>query len=364
MHEPLTRAAPLDPTLEIEDVARTLREIEWLLVVLVLLLYVLREPVEDAALPAAIGLCVFTAAIAVVNYAVPREMHNRWLISFETWLMIAFITWILYYTGGPGKLVAALYLLPIVVTALVLGRTITMLQVALIAACYLFVGRSIDAEFLSARAIGTFAIDIAPMLLVAYTISMLSGDIVNSINRVKAASDTDELTGLYNIRAFNALARHELGQALRHARVFSIMMIDSDHLKQINDNYGHPAGDRLIRTVAETVRSSIKSTDVLARYGGDEFVCLLPGASQHVARQVGERIGQRLADEPLVIDGHAIPITVSIGISAFPAHGDTLDALWKNADRALYASKARGRHRVTVYDDGAEAAGGRSVRAA
>jgi len=351
MQRLLTRSTPLDPTLEIDDIARTLREIEWLLVVLVLLLYVLRDPVGDASLAAASGLCVFTAVICVVNYAVPRDMHNRWLIAFETWLMIAFITWMLYYTGGPGKLVAALYLLPIIVTALVLGRSVTMFQVALIAACYLFVSQSIDTSFLTPPAIGTFAVDIAPMLLVAYTTSMLSGDIVTSMNRVKATSDTDELTGLYNIRAFNALARHELGQASRHERIFSIMMIDSDYLKQINDTYGHQVGDRLIRMVAHAVRSAIKSTDVLARYGGDEFVCLLPSASQQAARQVGERIRERIMDEPLMINNGAIAITVSIGIATYPVHGDTFDDLSKNADRALYVSKARGRNRVTVYDE-------------
>jgi len=351
MHASSKKSTALDPTLEIDDVARTLREIEWLLVVLVLLLYVLHEPVADVSFAVSLGLCAFTACIAVINYVIPQHLRTRWLVAIETWLMIAFITWILYYTAGPGKVVAALYLLPIIVTALVLGRGVTMLQVALVAACYLFVNRSVDAAFLSPESLGHVAMDIAPMLLVAYTISMLSGDIVNAMKRVKATSDTDELTGLYNIRGFNALARHELGQAARYSRGFSLMMIDSDHLKEINDTYGHAAGDQLIQTIAHVIRNAIKSTDVLARYGGDEFVCLLPGATQQSAGQVGERIRQRLADEPLVIHTGTIPITVSIGVATYPVHGNTLDDLSKSADRALYVSKARGRDRVTVYDE-------------
>lgn len=354
MHAGLRKSTPLDPTLEIDDVARTLREIEWLLVVLVLLLYVLHEPLAEASFAVALGLCAFTACVALINYALPQTLRTRWLVAIETWLMIAFITWILYYTAGNGKVVAALYLLPIIVTALVLGRGVTMLQVALIAACYLFVGRAADVNFITPTGLGLLAIDIAPMLLVAYTTSMLSGDIVSAMNRVKATSDTDELTGLYNIRGFNALARHESGQAARYNRGFSLMMIDSDHLKEINDTYGHAAGDRLIQTIANVIRNAIKSTDVVARYGGDEFICLLPGASQQAALQVGERIRQRLAEEPLPIDNGHIAITVSIGIATYPAHGTTMEDLSKSADRALYVSKAKGRDRVTVYDDIAE----------
>ncbi len=354
MHAGLRKSTPLDPTLEIDDVARTLREVEWLLVVLVLLLYVLHEPVADASFAVAMGLCAFTACVAVINYLIPVHMRNRWLVAIETWLMIAFITWILYYTAGDGKIVAALYLLPIIVTALVLGRGVTMLQVALIASCYLFVGRAVDDAFFTPIGISHFAIDIAPMLLVAYTTSMLSGDIVIAMNRVKATSDTDELTGLYNIRGFNALARHEIGQAARYSRSFSLMMVDSDHLKEINDTYGHAAGDRLIQTIAHVIRNAIKSTDVVARYGGDEFICLLPGASQQTAMQVAERIRQRLADEPLPIDDGHIAITVSVGIATYPVHGATMEDLSKSADRALYVSKAQGRDRVTVYDDVAE----------
>jgi diguanylate cyclase (GGDEF)-like protein len=110
----------------------------------------------------------------------------------------------------------------------------------------------------------------------------------------------------------------------------------------------------LIQTIAHVIRNVIKSTDVVARYGGDEFICLLPTATQEAAAQVGERIRERLADEPLSIDNGHIAITVSIGIATFPAHGNTLEDLSKSADRALYVSKAQGRDRVTVYDDVAE----------
>ncbi len=351
MQPVLVRSSPLDPKLEIEDVARTLREIEWLLVVLVLLFYILYQPAAESSFAVAVGLVAFTAATAVVNYLIPVKFRNRWLVALETWLMIGFITWILYYTGRSGQIVVTLYLLPIIVTALVLGRSVTMLQVALIAACYIFVGHAVNMTFFSPSSIGHFALDIAPMLLVAYTTSMLSGDIVNAMSRMRATSDTDALTGLYNMRAFDSFARHELAQASRYNRNFSLMMLDSDHLKQVNDTYGHAAGDRLIQNVAEVTRSVIKSTDVVARYGGDEFVCLLSGADKEAAVQVAERVRKRLSDDPLLIDNDEVAITVSIGIATYPMNGETLDDLAKNADRALYVSKAQGRNRVTVYGD-------------
>ena len=127
------------------------------------------------------------------------------------------------------------------------------------------------------------------------------------------------------------------------------MMIDSDSLKKVNDTYGHDAGDKLIRAAVMGIRAAIKSTDIVARYGGDEFVCLLPGAEGDDAARIGERIRARIAENPLSIDGQPVPMSVSIGVATYPAHGDKLDLIARNADKALYLSKSQGRNRVTVY---------------
>jgi two-component system cell cycle response regulator len=97
------------------------------------------------------------------------------------------------------------------------------------------------------------------------------------------------------------------------------------------------------------VRASIKSSDIVARYGGDEFVCIYPGAAAGAAAGIGERIRRHIADKPLLIDERNVPMSVSIGVASFPAHGDRLEVVAKNADKALYLSKSGGRNRVTVY---------------
>jgi diguanylate cyclase (GGDEF)-like protein len=129
-------------------------------------------------------------------------------------------------------------------------------------------------------------------------------------------------------------------------------MVDSDHLKQMNDTHGHEAGDKLIKHIVGSIRAALRTTDVVARYGGDEFVCLLPETGATGAAIVAERLRYHLERTPVDIGSKSVPSTVSIGIASFPAHGATLEVLAKNADRALYSSKAQGRNRVTVFSSG------------
>jgi diguanylate cyclase (GGDEF)-like protein len=237
----------------------------------------------------------------------------------------------------------------VIVSALTLGQIATLLQLGLVAACYVFLGYSDVTPVLSAAFIGGLAAQLAPMVLTAYITTMLSADIVNALARVKLISETDELTGVFNVRAFNALSAQEFKQAARYQRDLSLMMIDSDDLKKVNDTYGHEAGDQLIRAVVAGARASIKSSDVVARYGGDEFVCLFPGANTDAAARIGERIRRHIEDHPLPLDGKDVPISVSIGVASYPAHGGNFDEVARNADKALYVSKSEGRNRVTVY---------------
>jgi diguanylate cyclase (GGDEF)-like protein len=336
--------------LELQDITRVLRQLEWLLVALMLLFYVFGEEGLENSEEILLAIGIFTIVMLLVNYAMPPRYRTRLVIAIETWLMIAFITWVLYFTAQPGNVVVALYLLPVILTALTLGKAVTLLQVFLTASCYLLIAQHGPVAFFSLQGVGRFAVDMAPIMTAAYITSMLSGEIVASVNRIHAASQTDHLTGAYNMRAFNSLAKHEFGQAVRQDRCLSVLMVDVDNLKPTNDNYGHAVGDRLIKAVAEAMQTMTKSTDVIARYGGDEFVGLLPGATEMTAHLAALRIKQKLASSPLQVEGAgAVPITVSMGIATYPDHGDTLKTVMENADRALYTSKARGRNRITPY---------------
>jgi diguanylate cyclase (GGDEF)-like protein len=262
-----------------------------------------------------------------------------------------FITWVLFHTGRLDSPLLNLYLLPIVTSALTLGQLVTLLQVGLIGACYLLLGYTTSASFLTIITAGNFATDLAPMLLVAYITTMLSQDILNAMARIRLISETDALTGALNMRAFNAIAARELALAARYNRIFSLLMIDSDNLKKVNDHHGHDAGDRLIKLIVASVRRDLRATDIVARYGGDEFICLLTETPSEAAAGAAERIRQHIAETPLVSGPDSIPTTVSIGVAAYPEHGPSYEAISKNADRALYSSKTLGRNRVTVFSE-------------
>jgi diguanylate cyclase (GGDEF)-like protein len=159
-------------------------------------------------------------------------------------------------------------------------------------------------------------------------------------------SRTDGLTGLSRRGPFEERLREEVARAHSFRTTFSILMIDIDHFKNLNDTYGHQVGDEVLKTVSQRLREGIYETDVIARYGGEEFVCLLP-RSQAVGLKVkAERIRERVASEAFVIGLEAVNVTISIGIAHFPHDGDTPEAVLAAADRAMYAAKAAGRNCV------------------
>jgi diguanylate cyclase (GGDEF)-like protein len=284
------------------------------------------------------------------RYANFHKRESRWKVAFETWAMIAFITWVCLHTGGLSSPLLNTYLLPVVTAALTLGKFTTLVEVALIAACQVYLGGSFSADkMLSLAFLGGFTAQIAPVLLVAYIVAMFSADIRYGLSRAKLLSETDELTSLLNMRGFSIAANRLFGQALRYNRAASVLMIDSDNLKAVNDNHGHEAGNRLLRQLTRLVQAELRFTDVLARYGGDEFIVLLPETPAKGAMEVANRIRDAIASAPLEQDGKRIGCTVSIGVACHPADGNSLDAIVARADRAMYQAKKAGRNRVIQF---------------
>ncbi len=166
---------------------------------------------------------------------------------------------------------------------------------------------------------------------------------------------TDSLTGLYNRRHFNQLAEIEISRAIRHTRPLSVMMLDIDFFKRVNDTYGHTSGDMVLRMVAKTLRERLRATDIPARYGGEEFIVLLPETTAAGAATVAEIL--RKSIEASIVQGEkcAITITSSFGVNDYLEKTNShlrekvLLEFINKADQALYASKNAGRNRVTVY---------------
>ncbi len=157
-------------------------------------------------------------------------------------------------------------------------------------------------------------------------------------------SITDELTGFFNSRYLNARLQEELARAQRYGHELALVLIDSDALKRVNDRLGHEAGNEHLRSLAKTIREHVRATDIVARYGGDEFVVLQPEAGLDAARATAERIRKAAS----VVQG-GIATSVSIGVAAFPNVRES-DALFREADRALSVAKQQGKNTVVVAD--------------
>jgi diguanylate cyclase (GGDEF)-like protein len=337
---------------ELKGFSRTIAEIEWLLVILVLLYQIVQGRDEQATAPVYFGILLYSVFVIGFRYFNVYRDESRWKLAIETWVMIIFITWILYHSGRLDSPLVNLYLLTIVTSALTLGKLVTLLEMALIAACYVYLGytSTSDSLFWIYNA-GNFMSQLAPMLLVAYITTMLSADIRTALSRIKVISETDELTGTHNVRAFTSLANRTHKQSVRYGHAYSVLMVDCDNLKAINDTYGHEAGNRLLKLTVTCIQQRLRETDVLARYGGDEFVLLLPQTGVDGAFEVAERIRKAVANTPLDTHGKQEQTTVSVGIASFPEHGEELAVIVNRADQALYSGKKRGRNCSCVTGD-------------
>ena len=163
----------------------------------------------------------------------------------------------------------------------------------------------------------------------------------------------DPLTGLYNRRYLMETLGHEISRSKRHKLQLSVMMMDVDHFKQFNDQFGHDSGDFVLRELGRTVKDSIRNEDSPCRFGGEEFVVLLPETSSAQATHVAERICSLMRSQPFNHRGVSLGmVTISIGVAAFPENAQEIDQLLKAADEALYKAKQTGRDRVVTSDIG------------
>ena len=165
---------------------------------------------------------------------------------------------------------------------------------------------------------------------------------IRALETSKLQAETDSLTGLLNRRSLAA----RCGGSFSSPTPCAVAVCDLDHFKRLNDTHGHDAGDRALRLFAQVMRRSVRPSDIVGRYGGEEFVVVLPGATAEQASIAMERVREALRHA--LTSGGAVPFTASIGIASHPSHGSTLDDLVQAADRALYRAKTNGRDRIEL----------------
>jgi diguanylate cyclase (GGDEF)-like protein len=183
---------------------------------------------------------------------------------------------------------------------------------------------------------------------------------VRLMDELQHSAETDALTGVANRRSFLTSIQRECARCARHGEPFSVAVLDVDNFKAVNDGNGHHVGDSVLLIVADRILQCLRESDLLSRFGGDEFAILFPQTDAEGALDVAERIREIVAASAVDVDGERVRATVSIGVATQDeADGTNWEQLLKQADKALYDAKARGRNQVAAWDELAETAGGR-----
>jgi diguanylate cyclase (GGDEF)-like protein len=308
------------------SIVRSLTHVDWL-VLLVVALYSLAphlEPTSPRWLYAAMAAyTLFLIAFRLRSFPV-RDTRAR--IALGAAVMVAFITVVAMQTGGSTGPMANLYLLPIVLVAMTLGARGALVVVAAVALAWLSV--VIDEAPLPppgellARLFG----ELGPYALVAYLTQALAGSVMMARRRIEEMAERDGLTGMLNLRTFKSILHREHQLRVRGAPGgYAILLVDVDRLKELNDEHGHQAGNRAITTVAGAVQRAIRTSDMAARYGGDEFVVFLPGATPEVAEIVAQRIRNNVYKSLFPVGERLQRMTVSVGTASYPRDGAQQD---------------------------------------
>ena len=331
---------------------RNLMLIQWLLIALAILYIELPGSYVENRQNVIVTLVVYCLCVLFFDYFGLHRIHNKNKIVIQTWAMIAFITYVLWSTGKIESPMLSLYILAIITTASTLDKKVTLLEMGLISACVLFLTftPSVLAKMDLTQAI-RFLLMLFPFWLIAYFAKIMSDEIRSSRKKLEQFALIDELTGLYNYRATMQLAEKEFQRAKRYHRSFSVVMCDIDNFKTINDTYGHNAGNALIGLVAKTLFKGIRTLDIVGRFGGDEFILVLPEQDENGGYKAGRRLLTLIGDTYYTIANKEIKITVSMGVATYPNHGEELSVLIKKADEAMYASKQKGRNKVLLCAD-------------
>lgn len=331
-------AAP-DPTLE----DRVIRIVSWAFLMAVAVFAAASGVWPDVLAAIVILIAVTGEILLVLQDILPRTPLRRVRGPLQGVLALVFASSLVALTGGLESPFTFAFPLIVGAGALLVAPRIALALAVLATAAYLAAGLVANPDP-GIRPLVTMAVNLTGVYLLAYIGASVGREQRRARDAAIRLSTIDALTGLYNRTYFFSALEREIARGDRSGRAFCLVMLDLDDLKAVNDRFGHVAGDQVLRGVADVVRNGVRKIDTAARYGGDEFVALLPETDPTGGWVVAEKIRLTVAEQGL--PGVDPGPTVSVGVVSYPADGRSADALLVSADRAMYASKRGGKNRV------------------
>ena len=289
-------------------------------------------------------LAVAGLFVLIVHDLLPSTTLGPAKFVVEGSVAITLATLLVLLTGREAS--PFFFVFPLIVggAALVVSGQVTLVVAGAASLAYLLAVFAGPDAAPNATTFATVGVNLTAILLLAYVALVIAREQRRARDAAIRLSTIDSLTGLFNRTFFFAAIDREIARSARSGRGFCLLMMDLDELKTINDRYGHFEGDRVLRGVGEVISEGVRRIDIAARYGGDEFVVLLPETDPTGAYVLAEKIRLGVAD--LVLPGTDARTTLSVGVVAYPQDGQTSDELMITADRAMYGSKRQGKNRV------------------
>ena len=289
--------------------------------------------------------------VLVVHDLLPPRSLGTAKFIVEGSVAITFATLLVLLTGAENS--PFFFTFPLIVggAALVVSPRVTFALAAIASLGYIF-ATAIPPGPVEPVTVAKVGINLTALVLLAYVATVIAREQRRARDAAVRLSTVDPLTGLFNRTFFFAAVDREIARSLRTDRGFCLLMMDVDELKTINDRYGHFFGDQVIRGVGEVISSGVRKIDTAARYGGDEFVVLLPETDPTGAWVLAEKVRIGVGELEVTVAGTDIPASISVGVVNFPDDGQTADALLISADQAMYASKRAGKNRVMGFPVG------------
>lgn len=300
--------------------------------------------------PVVVFLALGFVLILLFQDVLPASALGKQRLPVEAATAILFLTVLLVLTGGyasPFFFGFVLLLGAASVWASGLGPVIMALATS--AAYLIGVLIPVNAQPGTLADVGRVCFNLIALALVAYVTAIVGREQRRAREEALRLSQFDSLTGLHSRDYFLAEVEQEILRASRSGRPFALLMFDLDGLKAANDRFGHASGDALLRAVADALRGDIRITDVAARYGGDEFVLLLPETDLNGAMLVADKVRVDVGRLALPVDGLVVRTSASIGLVTYPDDGRTSTELMRRADLAMYEAKRRGRDQVVRF---------------